>query len=219
MSAVRSGLRAGEENQMKKAEKTDLIPKTPFVRTALVVSICALIAALMQAYFMRKAMRVDERAWVSVVLPSEFPLNGASLQAAFQIANTGKTPGKHIEGDVIATVLNKGDIPSLGDFSIGHPHNRLYPVGIIYPGSSPIPMTIPLVKYGALAAETIVPDETLRKDIADGNRFIIFYGRITYDDVFGIHHWSQFCVGSGVGFQGDTARDCLKSNNADPDEE
>ena len=155
---------------------------------------------------------VDERAWVSVPVPTVFPLNGTSIPVASQLVNTGKTPAKTVEGDVVATVLNKGEEPALGDFSVGHPHNRVY-VGAIFPGA-PIPMTISVVHYGPQAADAIVPDDALRQDIANGNRFIIFYGRITYYDVFGIQHWTQFCTGSGSAML-DSLKKCIGYNDVD----
>jgi hypothetical protein len=155
---------------------------------------------------------VDERAWVGVSVPTVFPLNGTSIPAAAQLVNSGKTPARGVEGDIVATVISKGDQPTVGDFSIGHPHNRLY-VGAIFPGA-PIPMTIAVVHYGPQAAETIVPDETLRQDIANGNRSIIFYGRITYYDVFGVQHWTQFCTGSGAAMQ-DSLKQCIGYNDVD----
>ena len=44
---------------------------------------------------------------------------------------------------------------------------------------------------------TIVLDDTLRQGIANGGRIIAVYGRITYYDVFGVQHWTQFCMGTG----------------------
>ena len=29
--------------------------------------------------------------------------------------------------------------------------------------------------------------------IADGKSYVAIYGIITYDDVFGDHHWTKFC--------------------------
>jgi hypothetical protein len=104
----------------------------------------------------------------------------------------------------------------LGDFSVGHPHNRVY-AGTTFPGS-PIPTTITVVHYGPTTAETIVPDDTLRQDIANGNRFVIFYGRISYHDIFGIQHWTQFCTGSGTAIL-DNLKQCIRYNDVDPNEE
>lgn len=161
---------------------------------------------------MRQAMRVDQRAWVSIVIPTAFPLNGTYIPIVIQIQNTGKTPATDVEGDYIATILNKGDKPALGDFSVGHPHNRLYS-GAVFP-NSPIPMTLTVVGYGPTTAEPIVPDDALRQDIANGNRFIIFYGKITYYDVFGTRHWTQFCTGSGTAIL-EKLKECIIYNDVD----
>jgi hypothetical protein len=155
---------------------------------------------------------VDERAWLTVPAPTAFPLNGTFIPALTQIVNSGKTPARAVEIDVIATVLNKGEEPTLGDFSVGHPHNHVY-TGAVFPGA-PIPMTAPVVHYGPAMAENIVPDDALRQDIANGKRYIIFYGRITYYDVFGIQHWTQFCTGSGPALL-DSLKKCISYNDVD----
>jgi hypothetical protein len=132
------------------------------------------------------------------------------------MTNTGKTPARQIEGDVIATVLNKGDDLAL-DFSAGHPHNRLYPVGVLFNGA-PIPINIKVINYGQKGPpEAVVPDDALRQDIANGKRFIVFYGRITYFDVFGTEHWTQFCSGSGDAIL-DNLKKCLRYNDVDHNE-
>jgi hypothetical protein len=159
-----------------------------------------------------EAMIEDQRAWVSVALPASFPLTGTSIPVTTQITNSGKTPARAVEGDVVATVLNRGEEPALGDFSIGHPHNRLY-VGVVFPGA-PIPITMALTHYGPKTGETIVPDDALRQDIANGYRFILFYGRLTYYDVFGIQHWTQFCTGSGNAMQNNLKK-CISYNDVD----
>lgn len=159
---------------------------------------------------MRQSMRVDQRAWVSMVVPTVFPLNGTTIPIMTQIQNTGRTPASAVEGEYIATVLNKGEEPTLGDFSIGHPHNKLYG-GVVFP-NSPISTTLAVVRYGPRAAEPILVDDALRQDIANGNRFIIFYGKITYFDVFGVQHWTQFCTGSGTAIL-DKLKDCIKYND------
>ena len=186
--------------------------------TALFISILALFASFMQTYLMRKAMRVDQRAWISVPFPTNFPLSGVSIPVVTQITNSGKTPAKDVQGDVIATVVKKGEKPALGDFSVGHAHDHLYAGGVVFPGY-PVPTNIiNVVHYGPGSREIIVPDESLRQDIANGNRFIIVFGRITYDDVFGIHHWTQFCTGTGPGMS-EILKDCIRYNDVDSNQE
>jgi len=180
------------------------------------VSVLALIAYFTQACYMRKAMRVDQRAWVSVPFPSSFPSNGTALQASTLIIDSGKTPAKGVQGDVIATVLKSDDKPVIGDFSIGHPHEKLRAPGVIFP-SAPIPITFPLGTYEAFDKRIIPADETLRKDINEGRRFVLFFGRITYFDVFGVDHYTQFCTGSGM--SSDTLKECLDYNAVDSNDE
>jgi hypothetical protein len=159
---------------------------------------------------MHDALLIDQRAWVSVVVPNGFPLGGSSIPASIQITNTGKTPARDVEGDIVATVLKKGEEPSF-DFSTGHPYNRLY-AGAIFP-NAPINTTITVVRYGSQSPETIIPTAELRQQIANGESYIIFYGKITYVDVFGASHWTAFCTGSGNAL-GDLKK-CLSYNDVD----
>jgi hypothetical protein len=165
---------------------------------------------------MRKAMTVDQRAWVSVPFPAGFPLNGNMVSIATQIKNSGKTPARNVQADWIATVLKKGEQPTIGDFSVGHPHEHLY-AGAIFP-EAPYPVTPIVKRYGEHAADVIIVDDSLRNDIANGERFIIFYDRITYTDAFGVSHWTQFCTGTGSAIS-DNLKKCVTSNDFDPNED
>jgi len=178
--------------------------------SALLVLVVYTTFAGLQWEAMHDALLVDQRAWVSVVVPSSFPLEGSSIPASIQITNTGKTPAKDVDGDIVATVLKKGEEPSF-DFSTGHPHNKLY-AGAIFP-NAPINTTITVVRYGPQTPDTVVPTPELRQQIANGESFIIFYGKITYVDVFGASHWTAFCTGSGRAM-GDLKK-CLSYNDVD----
>ena|SRR3984893_16099852 len=177
---------------------------------ALLVLVAYTTFAGLQWEAMHDALTIDQRAWVSVVVPSNFPLDGSSIAASIQIANTGKTPAKDVEGDIIATVLKKSEAPSY-DFSGGHPHNKLY-AGTIFP-NAPISTAVTVVRYEPQVAEPITPTLQLRQDIASGESFIIFYGRISYLDVFGKSHWTTFCTASGSTIA-DLGK-CVNYNNVD----
>lgn len=186
---------------------------------ALFISILALVAYFWQGCIMRKAMRVDQRAWISIPFPNSFPLNGTSIPVVTQIINSGKTPAKGLLVDVIASVFTKEERPAVGDFSIGHPHERLHAPGVVFP-RDPVPVNISAGTYLAEGGEkATVPDDALRQDIAGGKRFILFFGRATYHDVFGVEHYTQFCTGASVGISSDTLKDCLSYNDVDTNEE
>jgi len=177
------------------------------------ISGLALVAYFTQAYYMRQAMRVDQRAWISIPVPNVFPLDGKTIPVNLQITDSGKTPGRITETKFVATVLEKGEKPHIGDFALGHTYNKLY-VGAVFP-QSPIPFTFELKKYRDKSQETIAVDDRLRQDVAEGKRYIILFGRIDYTDTFGIPHWYQFCNGSGSGIDPDSVHDCIFYNDFD----
>src|SRR5205085_1577133 len=134
-----------------------------------------------QACYMRKAMRVDQRAWVSVPIPAIFRLDSPIAPVNVQITDSGKTPARGAHGTFIATVMKKGEIPAIGNFTLGHAYNK-FEAGAVYPGS-PLPMNIPLLDYVTTVekGQQIIPvDDKLRQEIKDGNKFILFFGRINY---------------------------------------
>jgi hypothetical protein len=163
----------------------------------------------------RQSLRLDQRAWVSVAIPASFPFNGRSIPATIQMTSTGKTPATGVQGDVVATILVKGEKLAFEDYSVGHPHNRLHAVAI-FP-NAPIPATLLVAKYGPASEQYVIPDGSLRKDIANGNRFIVFYGEITYSDVFGVKHWTRFCTTTVTAVL-DNLKDCISYNNVDGNE-
>jgi hypothetical protein len=163
----------------------------------------------------RQSFHFEQRAWVSVTIPA-IPLNGKYIPATLQMTNTGKTPATGIQGNIVATILAKGERPTFGDYSVGHPHKRLY-AAAVFP-NSPLPITIAVAEYGPTAEQQIIPDDSLRKDIANGNRFIVFYGEITYSDIFGIKHWTHFCTVTAPAVL-DNLTECISYNNIDYNQE
>lgn len=210
------------ENDEMKATDQNPPPRNPpnwLERVTVFIAVLALLAYFTQAYYMRRAMRVDQRAWISIPFPNSFPLNGTSIPVVTQIINSGKTPAKGLLVDIFVSVFNKGDKPTVGDFSIGHPHERVHAPGVVFP-RDPVPVNVSVGTYLPEGGkETTVPDEPLRQDIAGGKRFILFYGRATYRDVFDIQHYTQFCTGSGFGTPSEVLKACLEYNDVDSNEE
>jgi hypothetical protein len=182
------------------------------------IAALALFTSFTQASYTRKAMRVDQRAWISIPFP-EFPLNNPTIPVFTQIINSGKTPAKGLLVDVVASVFDRDDKFTVGDFSIGHPHERLHAPGVVFP-HDPIPVKIFAGNYLPQGGENVtLVDDTLRQDINRGKKFILFYGRATYHDVFDIQHFTQFCTGSGPGIPSQLLMDCLNYNDVDSNEE
>ncbi len=209
-----------EDKDMKNTNR-DAPPSSPHWTGwfSIFIAALALCAYFTQACYMRQAMRVDQRAWINIPFPNSFPLNGTSIPIVTQIINSGKTPAKGLKVDVFAGVLNKDDKPTVGDFSIGHPHERLHAPGVIF-AHDPTPVNTYVGTYLPEGGkQVIIPDETFRQDLATRKRFILFYGRATYNDVFKVEHYTQFCTGSGDGIPSNVLKDCLDYNEVDSNEE
>jgi hypothetical protein len=99
-------------------------------------------------------------------------LSVSFAEQQLRFVNTGKTPARNVNGVAVATVLKAGEKPA---FSYDQGKTDIH-FGTLFPGE---PREAPLA-------------------IKPGKSFIV-YGRIRYDDVFGGHHWLQFCApGTGV---------------------
>jgi hypothetical protein len=180
---------------------------------AVVAALAVLVVYGLQLSVMQHQLRLDQRAWIGFVLPSNFPLDGEVTPATLQVTNFGKTPARQVEGNIIATLMMKIQEPSF-DYSVGHPHNRFY-AGAVFP-NSPFPVTINVQRYEG--TPKIISPADLRKELETGQSYIVFYGEITYEDVFGKKHWTRFCTGSGTAMQQlDALKKCIAYNDVDHD--
>jgi hypothetical protein len=131
----------------------------------------------------RESYKLDERAWVAVT-----SVNGTGLEAgkkftySVHFVDTGKTPARNVvihPGDELAP---RGQTPNL---SVEMGAVRL---GVLSPSSErtydngPIPPTRNI--------------QTMMKEDLDVLRTKTLYvhGKITYDDIFGCHHWIAYCA-------------------------
>lgn len=141
---------------------------------------------------LRTNFDTDQRAWISVSVQNNVAvLPGDSIPISFELLNSGKTPAKNIEGDVVVTAVERGQHFIAGDFS--HQHHKVH-VGVIFP-NAPLQFSLPVIRYGSDSPEPIVPDGVFRHDLETGQRTLVFYGKIQYNDALGTPHWTHFCIG------------------------
>gem|GEM_PF-6633587 len=134
---------------------------------------------------------LSERAWVNVTeVKDDFTNNIATARIIVFYKNTGKTPALHVHGTMGVTIFpdilrkRKTDL-----FDTPHTDDTLAPEGV--DNSS-----FPIAKIQQFWAE----------EIAKGIPFYV-YGTVWYDDIFGLHHWTQFCFVAGGGTHGFQATD------------
>jgi len=138
----------------------------------------ALDATIVQA-------EISERAWLSVTVapyPNVHFEVGKPLDIRVTITNTGKTPALDVRSATYRTTINRRDSPSLTlpkpvytdkDYAMG---------GTVFPNSH---------TFGDLVY-LLTPEDVRRIDSMEVRIYV--YGRIRYEDVFGSHHWVDFCT-------------------------
>lgn|SRR5665213_1382385 len=122
----------------------------------------------------KQARILDERAWISIsnmtnLLPEANATN--VIQASFN--NTGKTPAIKVEA-VMDWTTDMKTIPK----EDGIPNPRIVS-GLYQPGGVQFARTKP------------IPASVFQSVKIGGPLYI--FGTVWYDDIFGKHHWSQFC--------------------------
>jgi hypothetical protein len=160
-------------------------------------------------------MRKDQRAWINIPPPKTEPLITDDLHIRWiTLINTGKTPARHIAGNLFVEIIPNGGEPHFrGEF----PHTT-FTVGSILP-NYPIPAPITRTRFGIGSNEQmeeypITPEE--KRELEQGEAWLTEHGMIEYMDIFKVQHWVKFCfwhnfkVGAGY-----SARSCSNYNDVD----
>jgi hypothetical protein len=147
--------------------------------------------------------RVDERAWLGVTTAPNYTTDtNGKLVVLAELQNFGKTPARIVEGKAISTIWKQGEEP---DFfaEINPPYTALhYPV--FFP-TVKAPLPLPVIHYFADQPVPVSPQE-----IADGKSYVIVYGQLTFNDIFGEAHWTHFCVSYPI-----PTKNCVQYNDTD----
>jgi hypothetical protein len=106
-----------------------------------------------------------------------------TLEIPFEIENLGKLTASKI---VIRTKIEVPLSSEEPSFDLDHPTMRMTHVPL-YP-TAKSPLSAMSTENGAVQK---VP-EYISKDLADGKRYVVLFGRIDYEDRLG-HWWIQFC--------------------------
>jgi len=127
-------------------------------------------SAITQLAEMKRTRELDERAWVAAsgtIITSQTGNGDERFTVTFR--NTGKTPAVNCQVKIV-NVFNTNDIPKQEN-----PHMPEQALQLLPPNDS---------------VSTFIDMKT--SELQPGKVFFI-YGTSWYDDVFGKHHWSQFC--------------------------
>jgi hypothetical protein len=142
-----------------------------------------------------RTIRLDQMAWIKVILPDFHPertVEGQTLMIPITLRSIGKTAAIDVEAKVRMEIVKNGQIPSLK-----YPHYAELHGGLLTPGDD-------VDDTAAVLDEAITSDHRktsilhhLDKSEAEAlreqsSRPAIF-GIVTYRDIFGIDHIFKFC--------------------------
>ena len=115
---------------------------------------------------------------------------GKSFLVPTELVNTGKTPARNIRGSIVVGVFQKNE-PLDFTYAPGHAHYGIE-AGTIFPNGK-ISESFEAIKHGQGHAEPIIFTAPLKEELWNAKSFVVVHGRITYNDIFGIEHWTTYC--------------------------
>jgi hypothetical protein len=144
------------------------------------------------------AFHADQRGWLMTTFQSNevAQLRDGSLWGPITIVNTGKTPILRMYGIFVLRLFDydktphfeaiKKDISDLEKKTILAGRGPTSDSVAMYGGSLFPNIPRPIQVHG----ESVTPTEFAKYP---RRAYIVLYGSIAYDDVFGHHHWTNFC--------------------------
>jgi hypothetical protein len=164
------------------------------------------------------ALRVDQRAWINISVGQAPLIEGKQIEMPIRVTNSGKTPAFNVQGVIVVNLLGVGEEPDF-DYKSGHPFYAI-DVGAAIP-NSPANFSFPVLPKYRTPQEPLAPvldNSAITQGIGTGKLYIAVHSKVTYDDVFGTHHWTTFCSYSAnsVGLpEKPVANTCGQYNNVD----
>jgi hypothetical protein len=163
----------------------------------------------------RKTAHFDQRAWLKFSFGTyKYTLN-KPLDTAYQVTDTGKTPARNVKGMVVTNFMKNGETPIFN-----YEHGTAVDFGTMHSGI-PQGATSYLISFNTPKGVHVEPakvTEQMFRELQSGIGYILVYGKLDYDSVFGAHHWIKFCQSGGP-----TAfthpKECVDYNDVDNNEE
>ncbi len=157
-----------------------------FVGIYTVVTTCMLITS-------KDVESKQLRAWAGIktVLPPDPIKIGSTLKATVVLTNAGQTPALNFKNLVSIKVLKAG-------IQILDPKYRIdsttqNSLSTFLPGNVMYATTLPVESINSNQGAGLLSKEDL-DDIVSGRFIVYVFGRITYDDIFSFHHFTNFCM-------------------------
>jgi hypothetical protein len=134
------------------------------------------------------------------------------IAAPVELGNSGKTPASHVTGDVVAELLAPEEEPTFV-YTKGHPRSHIAEITIL--PNQQMHFSAEVLKRGKGTPRPVLYTSDIQKLVEAGKLLIVIHGSLTYDDVFGVHHWMHFCSFGGSGNVFGGPKGCNEWNQVD----
>jgi hypothetical protein len=170
----------------------------------------------------RQTLELDQRAWLEYAKTPDAPNSqrrtiqfqaGQPFSVQVLFKNTGKTPARNLVATVFLDTFGASEAVPLDHVGKSYTHETIT-AGILTPNDEFGPILV--VRHGADHSVTLVTSEQVGA-LASGKFYFAIYGVISYDDIFGVHHWTNFCDWNGVGAGPFNTYQCTEYNDVDSD--
>lgn len=137
---------------------------------------------------------------------------GKEITTPVTFTNVGKTIAKHVHATMYVEMVPRSAGPDFHCATSGTCSNTYFLTGILFPNNPQHGQARWIAANGTNL--TISPEQAQMWD--NGGIYHVLFGVVTYDDIFGQQHWTQFCFWHagmvGAIFQ---AESCTAYNDAD----
>jgi hypothetical protein len=129
-------------------------------------------------------MRLDQRAWVGFIADSVTFVNGNEIDQGIAVQNTGKTPAVNVRMKSQGKLIPHGDEVTQPDYKVRWQFGE----------DTASASTMPPGNLRQIFVQPVQFTPEGVKQIRSGGVVLYQFGFVTYDDVFGLHHRTDFCV-------------------------
>jgi len=166
----------------------------------------------------RKNAHFEQRAWLAISYgkgPYHFTV-GQPFAFPVQIVDTGKTPAKGVQGEMVTLFLNRTD-----RLRFNYDHGSSVEIGTMLPNEShDAPSWLIATKVAPREKIVALPMSKQMVDaIRSGDGYVVVYGHLSYRSVFGIEHWIHFCGLINPMQVIISQKECTEYNDVDDNEE
>jgi len=197
-------------------------------------AICASRTAQESLLTAQRQLVIDQRAWLKFSDdPATQFLKGQPISIPIHVTNIGKTPAEHLWWAIYTSFVPSGEEPDLPGKHIvpgdsiykldrssarqTHILHEEYERSLLYPADHDDATATRLERVRENGAFRVQPAPLLSPEwesFATGKSYIVVFGEVWYLDIFGVTHWTSFCV-SKTATGGNTSRKCVEYGKVD----